>query len=301
MRKLSLTFIATSLILAAFSYGQTPKMPASELSPVKCRDVRKLADIGDRNLLKDSLMKLIASDDFGLPFFVKNDCNVFAELFKINDHVRPVLRSTLDNPEIFPQSAKLLLYFTDEEDRSLLIEKLDSHNNLNKAQINQVRLYVAGGSISPKSEREWALLKSMVTCEEPDMDWFLIEGAALALAAIGGDRALSILKATPICKRPPAAESAVRLAIKWVNKHPQPVESFSELKKSIIAASKIFNYSGKQDRFHIEKIVNDRANEKALVFCTVDAGGEYYYYELVFQRRDDIWVLKGIWSTGFAF
>jgi hypothetical protein len=206
----------------------------------------------------------------------------------------------LDNPKLFSRYAKLLAYFAEAEDRLLLIEKLDSLKSFRKTEIDAVRQYIAGGLVSPKSEREWELLKSMVTCEEPDMHWSLIEGAALALAANGSDRSLSILNASPICERPPAAESVVRLAIRWIKSHPKPVESFPDLKKSIIAASKIFNYSGKQDRFHIDKVTIDSSNQKALVFCTVNAGEDDYYYELVFQRVSDLWRLKGIWPAGVA-
>jgi hypothetical protein len=303
MKRLSSTVILAILILASpyYCHSQNNNVRAGE-PLVKCKDVGKLVNVADENILKSSLIILIASDEFEQPYFTNEDCNVLAEVFKINDHIRPTLRSLLENAELFPQAARLLSYFADEGDRRLLIKNLDSRNDLSRAKVNEVRQALAGELIAPKSEREWGLLKGIVACEgEDDTDWFMVEQAALTLAADGSDRALSVLRSHSKCERPPAAESAVRLAIRWINKHPGPVEPNADLKKGIAAASQIFNYSGKPDRLRINKVVVDRAGVKALVFCTVDAGGEYYYYRLVFQKGDNAWLLKGVWSAGFAF
>jgi hypothetical protein len=272
---------------------------------IVCKDVKKLAEVNDKEILKNSLIEILASDEFGSPSFVDSDCNTVTELFKINDHLLPALALLPGNPALRPQIAHLAAYFADEDLRSALLAALKSPGYPNPSQGDGSDGHLIGGLISPKSEDEWDLTKDAVTCDKRyagiDPMVVPVEEASLALSANGSSRALSILKATPTCTRRPAEESYVRLAIRWIEKHPGPIESYSNLQKSIQSSARIFNYSGRPERLRINRVITDQAKEKALVSCNIDAGEDSYSYDLVFKKEAGLWVLKGLWPTGVAF
>ncbi len=285
----------------ALAWGKN--QPLVIYKSTSCEELKQLGSTREAPV-ESSLVDIIASNDFDEPILGAQDCDPIAELFRINGSIAPIVRTLLGNRAILARNAKLLSYFAEETDRQLLISQLESRQDLNNEEINSVRRQIAGGLVSPASEKEWKLLESIITCEKRYVDDddpidVPVEEAALALSANGSRRAFSILNAKPYYHRPPALESSVELAIRWIQKHPGPVESFSDLNESVRSAARVFNYSGNPSRLRIDKIVKDRLAQKALVHCSVGVG-EVYFYQLVFHRAGDKWLLKGIWTAGVA-
>ena len=206
-------------------------------------------------------------------------------LFPYQEHFVSTLRMLLHEP-VFQQTAfRILCYFSYPEDIQQLLFMVNQEQRCDE--------FLAGTLLSPSQKEEGLYLQQCLAGDTPIL---MHENTILALTIRGEKNTLELLT-----RHPEKTHRFIRRAIRWLDLHPQGLQSFSDLEKSAEAASEILLFrENDRGKLTISKknITTNHQNTKAIVPCIIYSGPQSGKgYDFVFHRIGGLWILKGIWNT----